>query len=262
MEECNVSVSVEETTVENFAAFVRANLYGLVPVSAEQPWKVQTHLQQALDLECPKLFACILASGSNWAETASYTDGQGNAVTTAEADLMHEKLAFFFERELAQQPLENKARREQLAVDRAALAADLGRAPVLQAAALAEGAELPDFASDPDRWPGYLKYLGRDRRVPWNEAADREWLGRLQKGDVLAGVLRRKLVGGDLYFRMLVETCRRHPDLVCAETNSDKRFGVGIKTVAALQSLRSGDTTLAQLQVGGLNLLGKAIAAL
>jgi hypothetical protein len=249
--------------VQGFAAFAHEHLYGLVPISAEQPWKVQAHVQQAIaPLLCPEMYARVLASGSNWAETQSYVSGQGHIVNTAEEDLMHEKLAFFFDRKQAQQPESSEARQAELTADRAALAADLGRARVLQAAALAQGAKLPDFASDPERWPGYLKHIGRDRRVPWNEAADREWLSRLDDGDLLVQVLRRKLAGGDFYFRVLVETLRRHPDsLFCAETNSDVRFGVGVKTVAALQRLRSGDTTLEQLRGGGLNLLGNALNA-
>ena len=109
---------------------------------------------------------------------------------------------------------------------------------------------IPEYAQDPDRWPAYLKMLGR--QLPFDPEWDKEWF-QFQQSDFHMSM--QKLSSGDVHYWIL-SIALQDRQLYCAETNTDTKYGVGMKTVVALEGLASGPFTLDTLSSAGHNVLG------
>ena len=115
--------------------------------------------------------------------------------------------------------------------------------------------DIPKYARNPDRWPAYLKLLGRS--LPFDAAWDKEWF-EFQKIGFHASMQARKLKSGCIFYAILIRALQIDSDLVCAETNEDTKYGVGIKTEEALRQVTSGISTAETIGQGGQNVLGRA----
>ena len=84
--------------------------------------------------------------------------------------------------------------------------------------------EIPKYARKVERWPAYLKLLGRS--LPFDEAWDAEWFDE-QKNGFHAAMQQRKLTSGCVFYAILSKALFIEPSLVSAETNEDVKYGVG-----------------------------------
>ncbi|MCH1583126.1 MAG: hypothetical protein L7S63_08410 [Flavobacteriales bacterium] len=234
------------------ARYAREHFALLVPVSSEIPSKVQKQVKDAMQLELPYIYACALAAGSNWYETDAYTSSRGYSVTTAEADMMTEKAHYFYARYAAagcRQPPGPVEKCE----DTVLKMLDAKRLHRVMHEEMAPK-DIPKYARNPDRWPAYLKYLGRG--LPFDPAWDTEWF-EYQKEGFQASMQTRKLGSGCIFYKILSKALEVDPDLICAETNDDTRYGIGKKTEDALQMVRQGHSA-EEVCGGGQNVLGRA----
>ena len=244
-----VTLDHVETAALGFAQYARLHFGSLLPVSSEQPDKVAKQVKDALQLDIPPIYACALASGSNWWETGAYTSSRGFSVTTAEADMMIEKAFFFYDKHIAACQVDSYKERDETIVK------------MLNAKQLHEKMhkempldQIPKYARDPDRWPAFLKLLGRG--LPFDVAWDIEWF-EFQNEIFHASMQIRKLRSDCIFYKILSGALSVSPDIICAETNCDTKYGVGVKTEDALQMVSQGYSA-ADICKGGQNVLGHA----
>ena len=237
-----------------------------VPVSSEDPAKVMKQFQEA-QLKLPAIYACVLASGSNWWKTPTYTSSTGHEVTTAEADMMLEKVHF----------MHNK--NDELEEDHRVTCTECrwdAIHKILNAETFyfdlhdpekTDPAEIPEFAKDPKRWPAFIKKVGRD--LPFKDEWGKEWFAR-QRQSFHKEMQQRKLQSNCLFYTILNKALQINRDLKCGETNEDTNYGVGCRTVDALKQIADALKTaegpdsyrvknvVSHLYRGGWNVLGNA----
>ena len=245
-----VGVESLDTAASGLARYAKIHFGSLLPVSSEQPEKVAKQIKGTLQLDIPPIYACALASGSNWWQTAKYSSSRGYTITTAEADMMIEKAFFFFEKHMAAIQMECHEERDvtiSKMLNAKRLHEELHREKPLD--------EIPKYARNPDRWPAYLKLIGRS--LPFDTAWDMEWF-EFQKDSFHVSMQARKLKSGCIFYAILIRALQIDPDLVCAETNEETKYGVGIKTEEALRLVTSGISSAEMISQAGQNVLGRA----
>ena len=247
-----VQVRVEdvETAAVGLAQYAEKHFKGLLPVSAEQPLKVAQQIKDAADLDIPAIYASALASGSNWWQTDVYRASRGRLVSTAEADMMIEKAYFFYEKHMAVRATDLSEERDGV-IDKMLNAKHLHEEMHRTKAT----EEIPKYARKVERWPAYLKLLGRS--LPYDKTWDAEWF-HLQREGFHAAMQGRKLGSGCAFYAILSKALLIRPSLVCAETNEDVKYGVGMTTVEALRLVTTGASTARAIAQGGENVLGLA----
>ena len=127
----------------------------------------------------------------------------------------------------------------------------------LQKEALAAGVELPKFARDPDRWQGYLKFLGR--QLPWQDTWGHA-CEEFQASGFHKEMQLRKYLFGDLWYKaflLAIAAGSRRGWRVAETTAPDAIYAIDVKFERALGRIRAGEDFDVLLQ-GGRNILGKA----
>ena len=122
-----------------------------------------------------------------------YECSEGYQVCCVEEEMMIAKAAWCYAKDG-----ESGARKDDL-VQQAA--EKMLRAQKLQEEALAAGEELPKFARDPERWQGYLKFLGR--RLPWQDIGGHDWQ-ELHASGFHKDMQLRKCSSDDLWCKALL----------------------------------------------------------
>ena len=130
---------------------------------------------------------------------------------------------------------ESRARKDDLVQEPAE---KMLRAQKLQEEALAAGEELPKFARDPNRWQGYLKFLGR--KLPWQDAWAHDWQ-EFHASGFHKDMQVRKYSSDDLWYKALLlaiaaGSVRRWR--VAETTEPDAIYAINLKFEQALRRIR------------------------